>query len=495
MNNASPQFIRKYSALFLSCGVVSAWLLSSYWSSGKDLPSLKDLFGKSAEEHYETGLQDFQSGARQVAIDEFTKAIQLDPTFAAAYDARASVLFQMKDYAGASADCDKVMGIQHDDEHIYLIKGLCRYYLHDVKGARNILGTAIALNPDDPLARDVHGLALLELRDWDEAIVDFAKAIQVNPDDARAYFGRAVGELFLKEYEKSLSDDSDAIGLLDDTVTPGAYSLRAHIKSRLKDRAGALADANSGIELKKSDSSAYLTRATIELLWDDFSGASNDLRTAVSINPTNSEIYLYRGMIEQKLGKLDAALADYKQGLIFDTEAFHTADIEEAMGYAQAEMGRWQPALETFRKAMAFDSPPDDIRFDVFLIECRMGQTEQAKKELTAYIPSIPKAKAADWTTSVALFLAGTLDETNFLAQATTTAKRPTDVAGQIGDAYYFAGMEHLLAGDKDGASERFKKCLKVGDDNSYDYMMATSIMAESVTNQPLAKLRGETQK
>lgn len=491
MKIALPLATFNCRASVLLWAAVSAWLSSSCWLSGKDWSPVRDLIGKSAQEHYESGVRDFQSGALEVAVDEFTKAIQLDPTLTAAYDARATVRFQMKDYAGAIADCDKVMGLEHDDEHIYLIKGACRFYLHDMKGARNILGTAISLNPDDPLARDIRGLALLELRDWDEASADFSRAIQLNPDDARAYYGRATAEYFRHDYEKSLADASDAIGLLDDAVTPEAYGLRAHIKSHLMDRAGAMADANSKIEQNPSDASGYLTRGFIELKWDDFSAASNDLQTAIGINPTNSEIYLNRGALEQKLGRLDAALADYNQGLACEKmtlEGFRTTAIYAAIGYVRAESSQWQPALDAFRKAMAFDSPPEDVPFEVFLIESRLGKTEQAKKELAAYIQSIPKAKAGDWTTSIAHFLAGTVNETNFLAQANSTAKRPVDVRIQTGDGYYFAGMEHLLAGDKAGALERLRQCLKVGDDNSDEYMMAKSILGEFISNQPQAK-------
>lgn len=317
MKNAFRPTDRKFPALIIFFAMAAAWLSSSCLSPGKDWSSVKDLLpgNKDAETYYESGLKDFRSGARQVAIDEFTKAIQWDPTFTAAYDARAGAWLQMKDYADAMADCDKVMGLEHDDEHIYLIKGACFFYLHDMKGARNVLGTAISLNPDDPLARDIHGLALLELRDWNDAAADFNKAIQLNPDDAKAYYGRAVTEFFRDEYEKSLADDSDAIELLDDTVKPDAYGLRAQIKCHLKDQAGALADANSKIQLNPSDASGYLTRGFIELSWDNFSAASNDLRTAAGINPTNSEIYINRGALEQKLGKFDAALADYNQAL------------------------------------------------------------------------------------------------------------------------------------------------------------------------------------
>jgi tetratricopeptide (TPR) repeat protein len=489
MKKVFPVAIGKHPALALLSAVMTAWLWSSSWSRGKDWSAVKDLLpGKDAEAYYESGVRDFQSGARQVAVDELTKAIELDPTFTPAYEARAGARLQMKDYTDAIADCDKVIGLEHDDERIYLIKGVCRFYLHDMKGARNVLSTAISLNPDDPLARDVRGLAFLELRDWDKAAADFNKAIQLNPDDAKAYYGRAAAEFFLKDCEKSLADASDALEFLNNnTLICDAYGLRADVKTHLKDRAGALADVNARLQLDSSDEKGYVSRGNIEALWDDFSDASNDLQTAIQINPTNSEIYLVRGMLEQKCGGFKAALTDYSRGLANDREAFHAADIDEAIGYAYAEMGQWPSALGAFRQAIAFKSPPKDVPFQVFLIECRLGQSEQAKKELTTYIQSIPAAKAGDWATGIAHFLAGTLGETNFLAQATTTAKRSTDISMQTGDAWYFAGMQHLLAGDKAGASERFRKCLKVGDDNSDEYMMARSIVGEAVSDKPSA--------
>jgi tetratricopeptide (TPR) repeat protein len=470
----------RYPALALLSVMVTAWLLSSCWSQGKDWSAVKDLLpsGKDAEAYYESGVRDFQSGARQGALDEFTKAIELDPSFAPAYDARATARFQMKDYTGAIADCDKVIGLAHDDEHVYLIKGVCRYYLHDIQGALKPLNTAISMNTNDPVARDMRGAVFAEFREWDDAVADFTRAIQLNPDDGSAYYGRAAAELLLKEYEKSLADVSDALEFLSgNTLICEAYGLRADIKTHLKDRAGALADVNARLQLDSSDEKGYVSRADIEALWDDFSGASNDLQTAIQINPTNSEIYLVRGMQEQKCGNFKAALADYGRGLLDDREAFHAADADEAIGYAHAELGQWQLALEAFRKAIAFKSPPRDVPFQVFLVECRLGQTEQAKKELAVYIQSIPTAKAHLWTTSEAHYLAGTLNETDFLAQATTTARRPTDIPRQLGDAWYYAGMQHSLAGDKAGASERFKKSLKVGDDNSDNYMMAHAML------------------
>lgn len=451
----------KYPVLLLLLCLAPAWLLSSC-----------GLSQKNAEKLYESGYRDLQSGAPRVAIDKFSKAIELEPDFSAAYDGRAYAKMLLKDYAGAVADCDKVIELDPEDERAFLIKGASRFYMNDFKGSRNDLSTAISLNPDDVTARECRGMALARMRDWDKATADFSKAIQLNANDARAYYGRAACEMMSKEYEKALADSSDAIAL-DDTIAPDAYRLRAHVKSRLKDHVGAVADANSAIELKPSDASGYLTRATIEVTWDEFSDASNDLQTAFGISPTNSQIFLYRGLVAHKTGKFEDAVTDYNRGIGYDTRSLNAPEIYEALGYARADMCQWQPALEDFKKSMSFNSPPDDVRFEAFLIERRLGQGEQAQRDLNAYIRSIPPAKGGDWNTGVAHFLAGTLNETNFIAEAATTAKRATDIPEQTGDAWYYAAMEHLLAGDKSGAAERFEKSLKTGSDNSFNYLRA----------------------
>jgi lipoprotein NlpI len=111
--------------------------------------------------------------------------------------------------------------------------------------------------------------------------------------------------------------------------------------------------------------------------------------------------------------------------------------------------------------------------FYVFLIQCRLGETREARKELNTYIQSIPASKSNDWETSIAHFLAGDLDEQEFFSQATTRARRPTDISTQLCEAYYYIGMKHLLAGDKTTARENFQKCLDKKEDNESEYRSA----------------------
>ena len=463
---------------------------------------------KGAMEAYQAGVLDMANGPNKTALADFSEAIKRDPKFVPAYVGRASVeislkkvsaamadwttaieldptnetvlltrgtvCFQLKDFNDAATDGGRVIRLNPHNANAFVLRGASRFYLDDYDEANSDLSKAISLSPGDVLAHDYRGRLRVQHRDWDGAKADFTAAIRANPDDVMAWQSRAAVEMTDKDYEAGINDASHVLQL-DPRNFQGAYRLLAQGKIYLKDNAGALAEANELVALDSSNASSYFARAEIKILCDDFSGASNDMRTAVRMSPGDTSIYVYREMLEQKRREPAAALTDLNRMLALAPHSSEVPEIYEAMGHAHEELHQWWRALRDFHLAMACNSPPDGACFEAFLLQRRLEETEAAAKDLDAYIHSIPASKANDWTTSIANFLAGHMSEEEFLAQATTTAKRPTDISSQLCDAYYFEGMVHLLAGYDAKASEFFQKCINTGEDNSYSYMNAVT--------------------
>ena len=432
---------------------------------------------RQVEKLCEAGRSDLASGSQKAALAEFSRAIELDPKYEQGYLGRAAVRVTLKDYAGAAADYGKAIELNPNNEPALLLRGSCRIGLKDYPGAVADFNAAIALNPDDADPYNYRGLLRAGQRDLDDAMADFNKVIELNPENEVAYRNRAAVEGLLKEYEKTMADASKAIGL--DGNDEFAYRFRGHAKSLLKDRVGALADSAKAIELKPLDNTAYAARGSIELEWDDFDGASADFEKALQMNSNSVVAYAGRGLLERKLGDNDAALVDFNHALGLAALPLETGEIHEAMGNLKNDMFQWQPALEEFRSALAINPNRAYLWFHIYLVQSRLGETEEAGKELEGHVKSIPAGKAQEWTTSIGQYLTGNLGEKDFLDAATSRAKRPTDINGQICEAYYYAGMKHLLAGDKDGAVERFRKCLKTGEDNYFEYRSANAELDE----------------
>ena len=70
------------------------------------------------------------------------------------------------------------------------------------------------------------------------------------------------------------------------------------------------------------------------------------------------------------------------------------------------------------------------------------------------------------------------MTEEDFLNTAKTSAHNPKQQTGQLCQANYYAGMKHLIAGDKEGATALFKKSLDTGEKGCTEYVSATTELA-----------------
>src|SRR6185312_2722186 len=69
-----------------------------------------------AQLSYNKGIADFQKGDYKTAKTDFDTAIALKPTFEEAYVSRGNVLFKLKDYANATADYNKALIMNGNDD-------------------------------------------------------------------------------------------------------------------------------------------------------------------------------------------------------------------------------------------------------------------------------------------------------------------------------------------------------------------------------------------
>ena len=131
-------------------------------------------------------------------------------------------------------------------------------------------------------------------------------------------------------------------------------------------------------------------------------------------------------------------------------------------------------ALADFRQAAKLGSEFQDYsHYRIWLIRARLGETASATRELTAYLQSRPPGKPGDWRLQVGRFLAGQLPEQKFL-QSAANPDTKTDHE-QHCEAWFYAGMKHLLAGDQATATSDFQKCVDTGVTGFEEYQSAAA--------------------
>jgi tetratricopeptide (TPR) repeat protein len=424
-----------------------------------------------AEWYNEAGEAKSQLGALSNAIIAFSQAIRLDPTNVPACLNRANARMQLQDFPGALLDAQRTMELDSSNQPAFSISGICKYSLKDFKGADADFTIAVNLETNDVNAYNYRGLARVKLQELDAALADFNQAAALAPREATIYRNRALVEAMQKEYELALADASKSIDL--DGKDPMAYLLRGHVRKVLKEYESARMDDDKAVELSPNNPATYAARGSVKMSMDDFESAGEDVERALELDPKNANAYLVRGCIKGKRGGEDNdALADLERAVELDPKA---PEAYGMLGLFQYKFSQWGPALENCHRALELGAlnGEADLRSYIWLIRAQTGEEADADKDFETYLKSLPGAKTNDWDASIARFLSGSLPESNFLAQATTTAKRPSDVKGQVCESLYYAGMKRKLAGDKQGALELFQKCLDTKDDNNFGYLNA----------------------
>jgi tetratricopeptide (TPR) repeat protein len=235
----------------------------------------------TAEDYFYSGYDKAQAKDDYGAISDYTKAIELDPNYAYAYNNRGVSKRNLKDYYGAIADYTKVIELDPNYAYAYNNRGLSKYDLKDYYGAIADNTKAIEINPNDAIAYYNRGISKYDLKDYYGAIADNTKAIELNPNYANAYNNRGISKRNLKDYYGAIADYTKAIEL--DPNYAIAYNNRGISKKNLKDYYGAIADYNKAIELDPNYAYAYLNRGISLAYLGDLNGACADWKKAARL--------------------------------------------------------------------------------------------------------------------------------------------------------------------------------------------------------------------
>ncbi|MEH1874339.1 tetratricopeptide repeat protein [Nostoc sp.] len=266
---------------------------------------------------YQEGVNKYDAGNYEGAIEDFNQAIELDPKNALAYNRRGDAYYRLGDYEQAQADSSQ----------------------------------AILLNPQDANAYFDRGFALSELGKYKEAIADYTQAIKLNSQDAYAYYGRGLARTKLKDNKGAIEDFSKAIALKPQYTE--AYLQRGIIHRRLKQRLEAIQDFDTVIKINPSDAKGYYQRGLTQSINNQKDAAIKDYTDAININPKYIEAYLNRGDIYSDIGDNLEATEDYNAILQIDPK-FSAAYIHR--GIHRFSFGDYKGAIEDYTEALKLDS-------------------------------------------------------------------------------------------------------------------------------------------
>jgi tetratricopeptide (TPR) repeat protein len=284
------------------------------------------------------------------AIADYSEAIRLRPRYAAGWYSLGYVRGKKQDYDGAIADYTRAIELRPDYAEAFNNRGQAKMYKGDYEGAVADHTEAIRLKPNDAKAYRNRGYAMAKEGNYHGAIADWSEAIRLDPDNATAFYNRGLANLEIGNYESTISDCSTAIALKPNYAM--AFINRGNAKYKRGDYDGAISDHSEAIGLDPSMAIAFNNRGAAQFEKGDYDGAIADYTEAIRLDPNSAGSFSNRGNTKVAKGDYEGAIADCSSAIALnpnDSIAFYNRAL------ANLALGRHGETLKDAEEAIRLD--------------------------------------------------------------------------------------------------------------------------------------------
>jgi serine/threonine protein kinase len=140
------------------------------------------------------------------AIEQFTKAIRLNPKYSEAYNNRGIAYTNKGDSEKALADYNAAIRLDPEFFYAFINRGKLFSDRNEIELAIMDYTRAIEINPENPVTYYNRANAYSTQKYFTLAIADYTRAIELNPAYELAYNNRSVAYAEIGEHEKSKND-------------------------------------------------------------------------------------------------------------------------------------------------------------------------------------------------------------------------------------------------------------------------------------------------
>ena len=244
------------------------------------------------------------------AVADFDKAISLNALYVDAYANKGKSLTLLKRSDEALAAYDKALSIKPDLENAWLGRG---DILSDLKRYDEALAAyhrALAIRPELEGAWLGLGNIFADFRRYDDAVAAYDKALSIRPDLASAWLG--CGNVFtdLSRYDEAFAQYDKALSIKPDLEN--AWVGRGNLCGKLKRYDEALAAYDKALSINPDSKGAWLGRATVFSAQNHDTEALKCLNTAIELDPLYAQAHCTRSVVLLRLGEYADGWEEYE---------------------------------------------------------------------------------------------------------------------------------------------------------------------------------------
>ena len=149
------------------------------------------------------------------AIEDYNKALKINPQNKRILMSRAITWYEMKKFPEAMEDYTDVLKVDSTYAYAYYNRALLRAEIGETNKAIDDLDQVLEMNPDNILIYFNRGLLKMEIRDYTGAYNDFSESISLYPDFVKAYLARAAVSGEMDDFASARQDRYKAEEIMD----------------------------------------------------------------------------------------------------------------------------------------------------------------------------------------------------------------------------------------------------------------------------------------
>jgi tetratricopeptide (TPR) repeat protein len=155
-------------------------------------------------------------GQYDLAIQDFHRAIIINPRDWAVYNSRGATRIALRLYAEAVDDFDRALGLNPRAYVAFSNRCFAKALLGDCVAALSDCNKGLLLKVDDPNGLASRGFVKLLLKQYDAAIADYDAALRIRPGDPFSLYGRGASKFKKGDLKGADADVVKAQGLRPD---------------------------------------------------------------------------------------------------------------------------------------------------------------------------------------------------------------------------------------------------------------------------------------
>jgi serine/threonine protein kinase len=250
-------------------------------------------------------------GRYREALNSVETALKLDPGYAASYNDKGDILYEFRSYSDALGYYEHALQLEPDNLEAYLGRATTLCSLGRYQEALAAYDRAIYLDPNVAVAYDGKAWALRQLKLYQESLNFSEKALKLEPGNALFHMGKGRGLFRLGQYEVSLAAFNQAIQC-DPTIAQ-IYDYKADTLYHMRSFNDALHTYEYAIQLDPQLASSYEGKGNVHLNFGHYPEALAAYDQAIKLEPDNGSFMHKRGDVLKILGRLEDAEYAYEK--------------------------------------------------------------------------------------------------------------------------------------------------------------------------------------